>query len=372
AAAIGVPGCTTCFLIIYLVERWRVACPGGASSKRPVDDAVGPFRAVGRRDFDIIVRIPFHHGCLDMSFEQYLPGLAGVAARKVLHLHKRQIAQEFIAFLADGYRDHGFQLEGAGIVALGIGEDVEVGDVEGLQKVYRFFKQLVGLAGESYDDVDADGAMGHGGFDQPDPFRIELSPVTAAHETQQPVAAALQGDMKMGHEMPARGYPFDHFGGEQVGFDRGDAIAVDAFDLVERLHQVEEILAADGSTIWALPEIAEVDAGKHDLADVAAGGQLFHGLYRCRHGVAAATAAGHGDGAEGTAVVTAILYLEEGTGAVTQRIRGVEAGDNGDIAAADLRGVAFGPFFEMLDDVEFLRRAKDEIDAGNIGDLAGF
>ncbi len=62
-------------------------------------------------------------------------------------------------------------------------------------------------------------------------------------------------------------------------------------------------------------EIAEVDAGEHDLFHTfktEAGGVFDYILYI----VATALATGHGNGAEGTVVIAAVLYFHESARAV--------------------------------------------------------
>src|SRR5579872_4408514 len=129
--------------------------------------------------------------------------------------------------------------------------------------------------------------MGHDGPDVLYPFGIEFPPVAAPHQPKHPVAAALERDMEMGHEPPAAGCPIYYFRCQQIGFDRGDAIAVDAFDEIEGLYQPEKIFI-----FGALAEIAQVDAGQDDLADIAARCKPFHRSDGPFYRVAAAVAAG--------------------------------------------------------------------------------
>ena len=111
-----------------------VAWDGGAfagtiGSKLPVDDAVGPFFPVGGCHFYIIIGITLHHWGFDMSFQQQLAGLTGVPACEVLHFAIGEVAQDFVPFLADGDGYDWFQLEGFGVVAFGVGENVKVRDI---------------------------------------------------------------------------------------------------------------------------------------------------------------------------------------------------------------------------------------------------
>src|ERR1700722_9417787 len=127
------------------------------------------------------------------------------------------------------------------------------------------------------DHVDPDRAVRHTAADQLDPLRIQLAPVPAAHQRQDRIAAALEGDMKMRHETPASGDPFDHLRPQQVGLDGGYPVPVDTFDGIQLVYQRKKVLAVP-------PEVPEVDSRQHDLADVPPGRQLPDRGYGLRDG----------------------------------------------------------------------------------------
>jgi hypothetical protein len=123
--------------------------------------------------------------------------------------------------------------------------------------------------------------------------------------------------MEVGHEAARVGAEVDDFVGEQVGLDAGDAITLDAFDLVELLDELEEGFACGA------PEVADVDAGDDDFlaAFLGSGAGL---LDEALDAAVAGAASGKRDGAVGAEVVAAVLHLEEVTGAVAVGAGGEE------------------------------------------------
>ena len=130
----------------------------------------------------------------------------------------------------------------------------------------------------------------------------------ATHPFQLQVAAGLERDVEVGEELGAGGDPVHDLFGDEVGLDRGDAVAFDPFDFVQGLEQVQETLAGGAA------EVAGVDAGEDDFLG-AGGGDVSGGADGFADGDVAAAAAGEGDGAVGAEVVAAVLDLQEGTGA---------------------------------------------------------
>ena len=123
--------------------------------------------------------------------------------------------------------------------------------------------------------------------------------------------------MEVGHEVARVGAEVDDFVGEQVGLDAGDAITLDAFDLVELLDELEE------GFMGGAPEVADVDAGDDDfLAAFLGNGAGL--LDKALDAAVAGTASGKGDGAVGAEVVAAVLHLEEVAGAVATGAGGEE------------------------------------------------
>src|ERR1700744_3196801 len=117
--------------------------------------------------------------------------------------------------------------------------------------------------------------------------------------------------MEVWHKAPAAGNPFYHFRCQQIGLYRRDPITVDAIYLVEGLHQVKEIFIPyrRGGGIGPFSKVSQIDAGQHNFPYIASFSQSLHGLHGPGNGIASADAPGHGDGTEGTVVVTAVLYF---------------------------------------------------------------
>ena len=115
--------------------------------------------------------------------------------------------------------------------------------------------------------------------------------------------------MEVGSYAPRAGAVLDDLFAEQVRFDRSDTEALDALYLVEGSDEVEEVLAPSPS------EVPDIHAGEHDLTTAHRGDTLCFGD-DLTDGATTATPTGLGDGAVGTVVVTAVLYLEEVTSAL--------------------------------------------------------
>ena len=63
--------------------------------------------------------------------------------------------------------------------------------------------------------------------------------------------------MEMRHERPEREHVFYDFICQQIRLDGGYAVTLNAFHLVQRLHQVEESLTG------RLAEVSDIDAGQY-------------------------------------------------------------------------------------------------------------
>ena len=114
----------------------------------------------------------------------------------------------------------------------------------------------------------------------------------------------------MGHEGPRAGAEVNDIVGQQIGFNRGNAVTLNAFNIVKGFQQVKELFAC------VLAEVTDVHACDDDF--LAAIGCHFTGLSgELGDGAAAAAASGGGDGAVAAPVVATVLHLEPVTGAVT-------------------------------------------------------
>ena len=65
--------------------------------------------------------------------------------------------------------------------------------------------------------------------------------------------------MEMRHETPGTGHVFYDFICQQIRLDGGYAVTLNAFHLVQRLHQVEESLTG------RLAEVSDIDTGQYNF-----------------------------------------------------------------------------------------------------------
>ena len=79
------------------------------------------------------------------------------------------------------------------------------------------------------------------GFNTFHPVGIEFPLVTATHKRQYFIAAALQRDMKMGHETVAVGHQVDNFIIQQVGLDGRNTEPGYFLYLIQRLGEFKKI-----------------------------------------------------------------------------------------------------------------------------------
>ena len=190
--------------------------------------------------------------------------------------------------------------------ALAVAEHMELAYGQCLHEAMCPGKQFVRLATHPDDDIHAD----EGIWDisvyliylLAEKFRI----VAAVHEAKHFVAPALQRDVEVRHEGSALRTEADDFLCEQVRLYAADAIALDAFHLIESTEQVDEPFAR------CLAEVADVDARQHDFLASLPGSFFCLTDERCDAAVPASPS-GEGYGAVGTKVVAAVLHLQEET-----------------------------------------------------------
>src|SRR5688572_21678306 len=132
--------------------------------------------------------------------------------------------------------------------------------------------------------------MRHHCFDHSDFFCIQLAAIPSPHNTENPVASALQRDVEMRHETLAIAYQFNDFRSKEVGFYGRYPESFNSGNFIKFTAEFEEIGIATLS-FTGLTEIAEIYASQHDF---------FHSLF-CKlpgllhhilNAVAAAFAAG--------------------------------------------------------------------------------
>ena len=148
-----------------------------------------------------------------------------------------------------------------------------------LQQLVGSFKIFFRFTGESDNHVDAEKdtratllRFFEDVADQGDLLFKLGCRVAPMHRLQRAVAARLDGDVEVRQEFRASCNPAQDLLGEQVRFNGGDAVALDARHVVQRLEQIKEGFAG------RLAEITGVDAGQHNFDDALCGN-----LARLRH-----------------------------------------------------------------------------------------
>ena len=84
---------------------------------------------------------------------------------EVLHLLVGKIAEGLVALVADIHGHYRLDIEGQCIGALGVGENVEVRNIETVEEIEGIAEVLIAFRGEAYDDIDTDTAIRHQLFD---------------------------------------------------------------------------------------------------------------------------------------------------------------------------------------------------------------
>ena len=131
--------------------------------------------------------------------------------------------------------------------------------VEVVEEHVGLLEALWRLTATAYHHVHADKRIRHQHLDTADLVGKQLGIVVSVHQFQYRVAAALQGNMEMRHERPALRTEGNQLVRQQIGLQRTNPIAADTLQPVERLHQVDELLAC------RLAEIADVHSRQHDF-----------------------------------------------------------------------------------------------------------
>ena len=327
---------------------------------------VDPLLAVGYLYPYVVVGEAVHGGTLARLLEQYGARGALEPGIEIVQFPLRNLEHAAATLVPLGYGHDRLYLQGLGTRSLGVGEDVQLRNVEPLDKPAALLEQLFGLAPYAGDEVDPDEGVGnetaYGLYLVGEESRV----VVTVHQLQHRVATRLQGYVEVWGKPLRLGYEGDNLVGEQVGLNRGDAVVRDALDLVERADEVEEGL----SRLFA--EVADIHPRDDNL--LTPGGSHFASLCgELFDGAAAAPAPGKGYGAVGAEVVAAVLYLEEVAGAVAPRTRGREladvAGRGGNHLAHLLPLVQVA---QVLQDVELLFGTQNQVHVGDVGNLVGF
>ena len=133
--------------------------------------------------------------------------------------------------------------------------------------------------------------------------------VTAVHQLENLVASALQWDMEVRHEGTALGAVGNEVIITEIRLQTGDAVTLDSFHLVHRLHKVEEAL------VGGLSKVTDVHTGNHDFL-AALSCRLLTLSHERLDAWVAGIATGERNGAIGTVVVAAILHLQKVAGTI--------------------------------------------------------
>ena len=86
-----------------------------------------------------------------------------------------------------------------------------------MQKIKCFFKIFICFTRETNDHIHTNSTMWHQFLYQLNSFSIQFSFIPPAHQSQYFIAAALQRNMKMRHELIAVGNKFNDLIGKQIG-----------------------------------------------------------------------------------------------------------------------------------------------------------
>src|SRR5215471_5249756 len=142
---------------------------------------------------------------------------------------------------------------------------MEIRNVKGLNKCYSLFEILIRFSRKSYDHIGADRAVGHDFLNMSHTIRIKFTLIPSTHQTQDPVAPALQRNVKMRHEFPAARDEFNNFIGKQVGFNGRNPEPLNLINLIQLPDQSKKILLSFSNRSVGNAKISKVDSGQHNF-----------------------------------------------------------------------------------------------------------
>ena len=153
------------------------------------------------------------------------------------------------------------------------------------------------------------------------------------------IAAALQGNMKMRHELFAVGNKFNDLIGQQIGFNRRNAITLNAFYFIQFFYQFKEIffvgilscIPAPSGPLPKSPRFTPVNT----ISFTPFAAKFFCIVHHIFNAIAPAFSSCHRDGAERTIIITAILHFQKSSGSVVDGIGRMKTGYFFNIATAD-------------------------------------
>ena len=303
-------------------------------------------------------------------------GLAHLTLDELVAFDVGQVVEFGTACFADFDGDFLVHAQSGGIGPVGIGEDVEVGDGEAVDKGFALLESHFVLAVETGNHIGGDAGMGHHFLDVFDTAGKKAGVVAAVHHFQHFVGTGLEGDMEMGKEGARGGDKVDYFFGNEVGLDAGNAEAENAFYFIELTQKVDELFPV------LLTKGACVDTGENHLFGAGLGNDTCGGNGLVDSG-RAASATGKGDCAVAAEVVAAVLYFEKCAGAVVPRPTELETmGLVGVDTYGMARGCRFGSswrrrggeeavFNQYVEKEVFAVVAKNNVNSGDFLNLCG-
>lgn len=309
-------------------------------------------------------------------FPKHGAGLSYLAFDELVAFEVGQVVEFGAACFANFDGNFLVHAQCGGVGPVGIGEDVEVGDGEAVDKGFALLKSQFVFAVETGNHIGGDACMGHDFLDVFYTAGKKVGVVAAVHHFQYFVGTGLEGDMEMGEEGTRGSDKVDYFFGNEVGFDAGNAETENAFYFIELAQEVDELFPV------LLTKGACVDTGENHLFGSGLGNDTCGGESLVDSG-RAASATGKGDCAVAAKVVAAILYFEKCAGAVVPRPAELEAmGLVGVDAYGMSRGCQFGSlwrrrcgeeavFNQYVEKKVLAVVAKNNVNSGDFLNLCG-
>ena len=149
--------------------------------------------------------------------------------------------------------------QGCGSGTFAVREDMQLGDIHRRKEAETLLEAFLRLSTTAHHHVHTDEGIGHAVLYQLNLVSEKLLVITAMHESEHLVAAALERNVEVRHEGTALCTEADKLVREQIRLHAADAITLDALHAVKGFHQVEAALAG------GLAEVANVNAREHYL-----------------------------------------------------------------------------------------------------------
>ena len=116
-------------------------------------------------------------------------------------------------------RHNRFYIQRFCMIPFTISEYVEIGNIKRMQEIKSFFEIFIGFTGQSNNNVGANCAMRHQCFDTLNAISIQFPLIPSAHQRQNTIASALQGNMEMRHDAIAVRNKLNNIIRQQVWLD---------------------------------------------------------------------------------------------------------------------------------------------------------